>query len=89
MTFPSNILGDKIWNIDINFVVFKNKYKNKLENVCQIKFGILVTKYTKIIDNHARISSTDQQVRVREKNIRNGINIEINVNIPELFALSI
>ena len=79
----------KVWNIDINFVVFKNKYKNKSENVCQIKFGILVTKHTKMIDNHAHISSTDQQVRVCEKNIRNGINIEINVNIPKLFALSI
>ena len=38
---------------------------------------------------NAHISSTDQQVRVREKNIRNGINIEITVNIPKLFALSI
>ena len=33
--------GEKVWNIDSNFVVFKNKYKNKSKNLCLVKFEVL------------------------------------------------
>ena len=34
-------MRSKVWNIDTNFVVFKNKYKDKSKNLCVFKFGVL------------------------------------------------
>ena len=33
--------GTKVWNIDIDFVVFKKKSKKKSKNLCLVKFEVL------------------------------------------------
>ena len=33
--------GTKVWNIEINFILFKNKEKDKSKNLCLVKFGVL------------------------------------------------
>ena len=39
-------MGIQVWNIDINFVVFKNQIKKKSKNSCRIKLEILGYKNT-------------------------------------------
>ena len=60
-------MKSRVWNIDTNFVVFKNKSKDKSKNACLLKFGVL--GYRNLIENHVHIRSTDhfKQVWVREK----------------------
>ena len=68
--------GTKVWNIDINFVVIKHKYKNKSKNVCLVKCEVLGYQNTqKMSEYHVHIRSTDQlkHIGVREKNDRNAI----------------
>ena len=31
----------KVWNSDTNFLVFKNKFKDKSKNLCLFKLGVL------------------------------------------------
>ena len=63
-------MRSKVWNIDTNFVVFKKRFKNKSKNLCLFNFGVLgYRNFTKIIENHVYIRSTDhfKQVGVRGK----------------------
>ena len=63
-------MRSKVWNIDTNFVVFKKRFKNKSKNLCLFKFGVLgYRNFTKIIENHVYIRSTDhfKPVGVRGK----------------------
>ena len=34
-------MRSKVWNIDTKFVIFKNKYEGKSQNLCLFKIGVL------------------------------------------------
>ena len=60
----------KVWDIDTNFIVFKNKYEGKSKKLCLFKFGVLgYRNIKKMIGNHVHIRSTDhfKQVGVHGK----------------------
>ena len=57
--------GTKVWNIDINFVIFKKTNKNMNQKLGVWSIGI--QKHTKMIQHHVHMRSTDQFNQVGKK----------------------
>ena len=50
-------MRSKVWNIETNIVVFKNKFKDKSKNLSIEVWSIGLPKLTKMIENHVHIDS--------------------------------